>query len=345
MNFGSPIFVHFAGIDSNAKRLCRESDTQMKYLCCPGRGSLSIALLLLATTFSQVRASENVAHEPFAQWADVPDYGQLVTRITYEESEAYHFWAGNTRYLVDYPTRGEHYGIDINQGYVSLQYGLTERWAADLSIGYTTLGWRYFSNGQTPGTVRSTTGLMDTPLGVRYQVFREGQEACAWLPTLTLRAGAVIPGSFDEHIPFAPGTRSTAIEPELLARKHFGWTGLGFYTDDLFRWNHTSANDLYIVTIGVFQQIKNWELDAGYRHLGSINGGSIQYDPATRDIVYPRAVRENQDSIEAGFDYRSSWHGLRVGFQSRTVFDGSNTDKKFWLGGFVEMPFSLVKGK
>jgi hypothetical protein len=34
---------------------------------------------------------------------------------------------------------------------------------------------------------------------------------------------------------------------------------------------------------------------------------------------------------------------LRLGFQSRTVFDGANTDKKFWLGGFIEMPFSLVK--
>ncbi|HWD94153.1 MAG TPA: hypothetical protein VG938_17615 [Verrucomicrobiae bacterium] len=286
-----------------------------------------------------------MAHEPFAQWADVPGYGQLVTRLTYEESDAYHFWAGNKRYLVDSEERGEQYGIDINQGYVSLQYGISQKWAADLSLGYTTVGWRYFANGSTPGTIRATTGLMDTPFGLRYQIFKEGEAPWAWVPTLTFRAGAVLPGSFNEHIPFAPGTRSTAIEPELLARKHFGWAGLGVYTDDLFRWNHTSANDLYIVTIGLFQQIKNWELDAGYRHLGSVDGGNIQFDPETHNIIYPRAVRENQDSIEAGFDYRTSWHGLRVGFQSRTVFDGSNTDKKFWLGGFVEMPFRLVKPK
>jgi hypothetical protein len=318
----------------------------MKRLFNPVNGtSLAAALLLLIPHLSQLRASENVAHEPFAQWAAVPGYGQLVVRLTYEESDAYHFWAGNTRHLVDSPDRGEQYGIDINQGYVSLQYGLSEKWAADLSLGYTTVGWRYFANGATPGAVRSTTGLMDTPLGLRYQIFKEGETDFAWAPTLTVRAGAILPGSFDEHIPFAPGTRSTAIEPEVLVRKHFGWTGLGAYSDDLFRWNHTSANDLYIATIGLFQQIKNWELDAGYRHLGSINGGSIQFDPTTHDIVYPRAVRENQDSIEAGFDYRSSWHGLRIGFQSRTVFDGSNTDKKFWLGGFVEMPFSLVKSK
>jgi len=305
--------------------------------------TLTGAAVALSAAISPVEASENVPHAPFAQWADVPDYGQLVVRATYEESEAYHFWAGDTRYLVDFQTRGEHYGIDINQGYISLQYGFSKKWAADLTLGYTSLGWRYFANGETPGKVRSTTGLMDVPFGVRYQVFKEGEESCAWLPTLTLRAGAVVPGSFDEHIPWAPGTRSTAIEPEMLARKHFGWSGLGVYTDSLFRWNHTSANDCYIVTIGLFQQIKCWELDAGYRHLGSINGDTIRFDPATHDIFYPRAVREIQDSIEAGFDYRTPWHGIKVGFQSRTVFDGSNTDKKFWLGGFVEMPFSLIK--
>jgi hypothetical protein len=315
----------------------------MKRLCYPVHWTVAAALLLSLSALPQIRASENVAHEPFAQWANVPDYGQLIARATYEESDAYHFWAGNKRYAVDFPLRGEHYGIDINQGYVSLQYGISQRWAADLSIGYTTVGWRYFANGGTPGHVRSTVGLMDVPFGLRYQIFKEGEENCPWTPTLTFRVGAILPGSFDEHVPFSPGTRSTAIEPELLARKHFGWTGLGGYTDALFRWNHTSANDLYIVSFGLFQQIDRWELDAGYRHLGSIKGGDIQFNPETHDVIYPRAVRENQDSIEAGFDYRTSWHGLRVGFQSRTVFDGSNTDKKFWLGGFVEMPFSLIK--
>jgi hypothetical protein len=269
------------------------------------RYRLLTGAVLSITAAARMQASENVAHEPFAQWANVPDRGQLVVRLTYEESDAYHFWAGNKRFLVDTHADGEHYGIDINQGYISLQYGFTEKWAADLSLGYTTVGWRYFANGQTPGTIRSTTGLMDTPAGLRYQIFNENQERCRYVPTLTARVGAIIPGSFSQHIPFAPGTRSTGIEPELLTRKHFGWEGLGIYGDALFRWNHTTANDLYITSVGLFQQIKNWELDAGYRHLGSINGDNIRFDPATHDIVYPRAVRENQDSFEAGFDYRT----------------------------------------
>jgi hypothetical protein len=305
-----------------------------------------IASLLLSLAGPSLFASENVPHASFGEWASLPEHGQLISRITYQESEAYYFWAGNTRFKSDFRLRGEHYGIDINQGYISLQYGLNENWAADFAVGYTTVGSRAFSGGK----VTSTTGLMDIALGVRYQIFKENEKDCPWIPTLTFRAGAVVPGGFDEGVPFAPGTRSTAIEPELIARKHFGWTGLGAYADGLFRWNHTAANDCYIVAVGFFQQIKNWELQAGYRHLGSINGDSIQYTPdakgsGTGTIVYPRAVRENQDSFEAGFHYTTGWHSLKLGFQTRSVFDGSNTDKKFWLGCFIEMPFSLVKSK
>jgi hypothetical protein len=301
--------------------------------------------MLLSASALRLAASENVPHAPFAEWANLPDDGQLVVGAHYQESEAYYYWAGNTRYQADYSLRGEHYGIDINQGYLTFEYGLTEKWAADVAVGYTTCGWRYFT---TNGASQSTSGLMDIALGLRYQIFQEGQDSRhPWLPTLTFRAGAVLPGGFDENFKFAPGTRSTAVEPELLARKHFGWTGLGAYADGLFRWNHTSANDLYIVSAGFFQQIQRWELNAGYRHLGSINGDNITLnDPNNpQDINYPRAVRENQDSIEAGFSYTTSKRKIRAGFYSRTVFDGANSDKKFWLGGFVEMPFSLVKSR
>jgi hypothetical protein len=218
---------------------------------------------------------------------------------------------------------------------------LTERWAADLALGYTTVGHRFFSGGLT----ESTTGLMDIAFGVRYQIFKEGETDCAWLPTLTFRVGAVLPGSVDQDFPFTPGNTSTAIEPELLARKHFGWEGFGAYADALFRWNHTAANDQYIVSFGLFQKIQRWELNAGYRHLGSINGENIQFDPDTDTIIYPRAPRENQDSIEAGFSYVTKRWDVKLGFYTRTVFDGANTDKKFWLGGFIEVPLQLTGNK
>lgn len=293
---------------------------------------LGLGLVLLANS---ILASENVPHRPFAQWADLPAPGQFVFGIIYEESEAYHIWAGHEEHNVTWKASGENYGIDINQGYWALQYGLTEKWTLDLNFGGTTAGWRYFGNG----TIHSTTGLMDTSFGVRYQIWNETTEDCPWLPTLTFRVGGVLPGTYNEDFIFAPGTRSAAIEPELLFRKHLGWPGFGVYGDGLFRWNRTTQNDQYIAVFGLFQQIKRWELDVGYRHLQSITGSDIQFDPGDpASIVYPKDLREINDAIEAGFSYTTSKHHLRWGFHSRTVFDGSNTDKKFWVGGSVDIP-------
>lgn len=292
--------------------------------------------LLLAAVVNLASASENVPHRPYAQWAEVPDKGQFVVGVVYEESEAYHIWAGRAAHDVTWVSSGEDYGIDINQGYVALQYGITEKWAVDLNVGFTTAGWRYFSNGK----VVSTTGLMDTSFGVRYQIVNEAQSSSCWMPTLTFRAGGVLPGTYSQSMAFAPGTRSAAIEPELLLRKHFGWPGFGVYADGLFRWNRTTGNDQYITVVGLFQQIKGWELDVGYRHLQTLSGSDVFFlDPNNKaTLVYPRDPRENNDSIEAGFSYTTLKRRIRYGFHSRTVFDGNNSDRKFWVGGSIDFP-------
>src|SRR5215472_6194687 len=173
---------------------------------CARLGALVAGLTLITT----VHASENVPHRPFAMWADVPLQGQFIAGLVYEESESYHIYAGSDYHSVAVRANGnESYGIDINQGYIALQYGITERWAADLNVGFTTAGWRYFNS--TNGAVQSTTGLMDTSLGVRYQLVNEAEAEQCWMPTTTLRVGAVLPGTYSEHFAFAPGTRSAAV--------------------------------------------------------------------------------------------------------------------------------------
>jgi hypothetical protein len=296
-----------------------------------------VGLVLTSALAPLGLASENVPHRPFAQWADLPERGQFVFGLVYEESESYHIWARGKQYDVTVKSGGESYGIDINQGFLALQYGITEKWAADLNIGATTEGWRSFSPGNR---VESTTGLMDWSFGVRYQICNEAlQTNSAWTPTLTFRAGAVLPGSYNENFDFAPGLRSAAIEPELLLRKHFGWPGLGVYGDALYRWNRTTGNDQYMVAVGLFQRIKGWELDVGYRHMQTISGSDIIYDPNYPSLIdYPRDPREINDAIEAGFSYTTSKRHWRYGFHSRTVLDGNNSDSKFWVGGSIDIP-------
>ena len=261
--------------------------------------------------------------------------GQFIAGLVYEESEAYRVFAGNRMHTITVNANGETYGIDINQGYLALQYGVAEKWALDLNIGGTTMGTRSFSADQS---VISTTGLMDWSVGVRYQIFNEADCGCEWLPTLTFRAGGVLPGTYSQSIAFAPGLRSAAIEPEFLLKKHFGWPGLGAYADLLYRWNRTTGNDQYFTVIGLFQQIKGWELDAGYRHFQTLQGHDLVLND-DGSIDYPRDVREISDAIEAGFSYTTAKRQIRFGFHSRTVFDGNNTDRKFWLGASIDVPF------
>ena len=287
-----------------------------------------------------VRAGENVPHRPFAYWADVPLQGQFVVGAVYTESEAYHIWAAGKYHNVSWLSDGESYGNDVQQGYLALQYGLTARWAIDLNVGYTSTGWRYYDSG----TVQSTSGLMDTAFGVRYQIFNETNAPAAWVPTLTVRAGAVLPGTYDEDFTFAPGLRSAGIEPEVLARKHLGWPGLGLYGDGLFRWNRTIGNTQYILAVGAFQQIKGWEIDLGYKHLQTLSGSDIIFPVAPSanggyNILYPRDPRENYDALEFGFSYTTSQRRWRYGFQLSSVLDGNNTDSKLWLGASIDIPF------
>ncbi|HVV00776.1 MAG TPA: hypothetical protein VHH88_05400 [Verrucomicrobiae bacterium] len=303
-----------------------------------GLGRMLLTIAAAALCLTKASASENAPHRPFAMWADLPEPGQFSAGIVYEESEAYHFWAGHNEYAVRTRAGGESYGIDINQGYIALQYGIREKWALDLNVGATTAGYRYFSDGK----IKATTGLMDSSFGVRYQIFNEEDAPYDWIPTLTFRAGAVLPGSYNQDFAFAPGMRSAAIEPEFLLRKSFGWPGLGAYGDALYRWNRTTGNDQFIGVIGLFQKIHGWELDAGYRHLQTVNGSDITFDPSDpTSLDYPRDVREINDSIEAGFSYTTAKRHIRYGFHSRTVFDGVNTDRKFWVGGSVDIPFSF----
>ena len=318
---------------SNKKRLSFELESPTRWL------AIAAGLLLTVTMPPAALASDNVPHRPFAYWADLPEEGQFVAGFVYEQSEAYHIWAGTQYHNVTQMSGGEHYGIDINQGYFALQYGLNDRWALDLNVGVTSEGWRYFDNGG----IQAATGIMDWSFGVRYQIFNELTETIhPWVPTLTFRAGAVMPGTYSESFIFAPGNRTTAIEPELLLRKHFGWPGLGLYGDGLYRYNMTIGTSQYIIAAGLFQQIKGWEIDFGYKHLQTLSGSDIIWlgDPSTYNpnIIYPRDPRENNDAIQFGFSYTTAKRHWRYGFQLTSVVDGSNSDAKLWLGGSIDIP-------
>ena len=83
------------------------------------------AVLCLAGLHSP--AGENEPRRPFAQWAVLPQPGQWLFGTFYEQFEAYHIWQqGNNRVAVNTRVNGENYGIDVRQGYFTLDYGIME---------------------------------------------------------------------------------------------------------------------------------------------------------------------------------------------------------------------------
>ncbi len=315
------------------------------------RSMVLACLAVFAAATGTAPASEDTPRRPFAEMADVPAEAQLVFGTLYEQSEAYYIWAANQRHNITvHASDGESYGNDIRQGYFTLDYGLTERWAADVNFGATTIGWRAYDANAAVG---QTTGTMDTSFGVRYQFFNETKTNASWLPlwlpTLTFRAGGIVPGSYDRYLAFAPGNHSAAIEPSILFRKHVGWPGFGIWGDALYRWEHTIGADQYITAAGLFQQIRGWELDVGYRHLQSIAGQNIGlpagWEPGQGGITYMSDVREISESVDAGFSYTTRRRHIRYGFHARKTFDGNNTDSKLWLGGSIDLPFDHLFGR
>jgi hypothetical protein len=282
--------------------------------------------------------AENAPRRPFGQWAELPLRRQFIVAPIYQEAEAYHIWRGNEMEKITVKKDGESYGIDYTQGYLALEYGIARKWAADLNVGYTTVGTRSFNAGHSS---ESTSGLMDTTLGVRYQIVHERESDSAWMPTLTFRAGAVLPGTFDKEFPFAPGNRSAAIEPGLLFRKHFGWQGFGVWGDILYRWMKTTGVDQFIAAAGIFQEIKGWSLHVGYRRLQCLSGVDIGGTGTT--ITYSPEVKEISDAIDAGFSYTTPKRRFKYAFQIRKVLDGENTSDAFWIGGSVDFPLGGQK--
>ncbi len=294
----------------------------------------AMAAVMVLAGVLPVAAAENVPRKPFAQWANLPAAGQFVVTPWYMEAEAYRIWRGEKRENITVHLDDEPYGIDYMQGVIALEYGIAPKWAADLEVGFTTVGTRSFN---PTAESESTLGLMDTSFGVRYQICNEAGAQSPWVPTLTFRAGAVVPGTFDKNFPFAPGDRSAAIEPSFLLRKHFGWQGLGGYGDVLYRWMRTSGVDQYIAAVGLFQEIKGWTLSGGYRHLQCTSGVDIGGSGTT--ITYSPEVREISDSVQAGFSYTTSRRKINYEFNIMKTFNGRNTSSAFWLGAFVDIPF------
>src|SRR5258707_6364889 len=174
-------------------------------------------------------ATENLPRIPFAQSAMLPEPNQFVVTPWYNYSVFRKLWIGDTKTSVEVRPKKD---FELNDGMIRLDYGLNQRFALDLTLGYPAAATRIIDPNNNPQTAQ---GLMDTQIGVRYRVLDETQNPQWYVPTLTLRLGGIIKGSYNADFPMAPGDGASGIEASVMLTKTFSPSGFGVYADGGYR--------------------------------------------------------------------------------------------------------------
>ena len=253
---------------------------------------------------------------------------------TYDE-----FWMGDTKTkLTD--------NVIQNTGYLSLEYGILDDLALDVTVGYTRVAdTDAFAKDFGPNA--SDDGLTDTIFGLRYRVLDEQKATCPLMPTLTLRVGGIIEGTYDANYPFSSGDGACGAEASLLVGKQI-CTGFGFYGGIGYRVRNQKVPDDLFASAGLYASYRGFSGAFGYRHVQGLSGGNIG-DSTGKEVFNPAGgpnaygfpeVKEINQLLEASVGYTD--HGGRYYsvFGARNV-DGKNTGDKWLLGASITVPINL----
>lgn len=264
------------------------------------------------------------------QSAWLPARGALTATPGFSFSSFDEFWMGSQK--VSNPPNGD----SLNQytGFLSLEYGILENFAGDITFGYTATETGAFGD-------ENDSGMMDTSLGLRYRVLNEQTAAQSWVPTVSLRLGGVIPGTYEANLPFSPGDGVYGFDTSVLLGKAFGQSGFGLYGDIGYRVRVNPAPNEVFGTVGAYQQIGPVTLTAGYVQVQSLSGldiGGRGFDPsAGADSGFP-ALREINYIFQGGVTYTDRG-GRSYQVTAGTSLAGRNTGDKLLLGFNVTIPF------
>jgi len=267
----------------------------------------------------------------FGQSAWLPAQHQFKATPGFSFSTFDEFWMGSSK--VDNPPNGK--SMDQYTGYLSLDYGILEQLAADVTVGYTA------TDSDAFGGDASDDGLMDTSVGLRLRLLDEFASDSPYVPTLAIRIGGIIAGTYDPNKPFSAGDGADGFESSLLLGKTIRDTGFGFYGDIGYRVRENPVPDEVFGTAGIFQQIGVINLAFGYRHIQSLSGldiGGSGFNPALGDSHGFPALEEINQIIEGAVSLSDNG-GRNYQLSVGTNVDGRNTGDKVLVGVNVTLPF------
>jgi len=249
----------------------------------------------------------------------LPESKRVVVTPSYLFQTFDKYWEGNEK---------KNLGGDLHQHIASLgvDYGLFDNTALDLSVGWV---W-----SEADGVFGSShdNGLTDTTFGLRQRFVDETTLNLWWLPSLAVRLGGFIEGSYDENFPFPVGDGAPGAEASLLAGKSI-WEGFGLYGDVGYRWREGQVPDEWFGSSGIFVSWKFLSATVGYRFFEGLTGNDI----GNRGFRFS-TVKEISQSLEASIGFTDPGGRHYQLFYAHTI-DGRNTGQRDVFGGAVNLTF------
>lgn len=292
---------------------------------------LSIIASAVLFSFGAI-ATENLPRIPFAESAQLPEPNQFVVTPWYYYTVFRKLWIGDKKTSIEIEPQQD---FELNDGMLRVDYGVNRRFALDLNVGVTSAATRSWN---PRGDSQTTLGLMDTQFGVRYRVLDELECSDWYIPTLTLRAGGIIKGTYDANFPMAPGDGASGFEAAVMLLKTWKPWGIGVYGDFAYRLRDNHVPQTIAGAGGLSETIalgwlfKSLTINAGYRGLYDLNGSDLtggRVAATPHDFInlgYSRTAQEMYQVGELGLGVTDKGE-RRYFFSGSHPFDGKNTGK------------------
>ncbi|MDY6992085.1 MAG: hypothetical protein SVR94_05690 [Pseudomonadota bacterium] len=267
----------------------------------------------------------------FAQaspWLPEPETGSL--SLTYVFQTADKFYRAERRR----PTPGN--GEDLNQHtlWLNAHYGFNDRLAFDLRTGYAQSD--FITGPGIPTIDDSFNGLADSNIGVTWRVIDEFI-AEGPLPSVALRAAAIIEGDYDTGYINSIGDGGSGVEGSIIVGKLLGNT-VGLLGELGYRSRSNDIPEEVFVHLSGYYMIQHWTASIQYQQTNATSGLDIG-GPGFSPSRFPE-LEEDKEMVGLGLSYDINYD-FNVGFNLLTTVNGRNTDDSHAVAVTVGYSFSL----
>ncbi|MCY4613999.1 MAG: hypothetical protein OXB94_10330 [Nitrospira sp.] len=272
-----------------------------------------MALVVMVTT----AIGSSAFADGVSPWLPAPGAGFV--NLSYVSQNANEFYRSDRKV----PTPGPNPGQNLGQHtvWINGMYGLSDAVAIDFRVG---AARSYFAPNIPPTGGRDNyTGVTDTNIGVTWRIVDE--VLCPSLPSIALRGGAIIEGSYTPGFINSIGDGASGLEVSALTGKYFadlfavsGEIGYRVRDEDV------PSDFFFNVSGGVL--VDNIGLSVNYKLIDAQSGlqiGGAGFSPVTR--VFPRLEEDIQ--FLSGTVSLNVSEQTNIGLTYGEVIDGRNTSK------------------